>query len=516
MLLIMKKLLILLLCCVACTSSSVKEEKLSKVLKINLKDEPATLDPAKARDLQSITVMHMLFEGLVRIDPTGQPQLALAKSVAISHDLKTYTFILRPANWSTGEKIKASDFVLAWQKILTPDFHSDVAYQLYVLKNGKRVKQGENGPLGVRALDEQTLVVELEHPAAYFLELLSFPAFFPLPPTGESYNGPFLLDEWKHLDQITVKKNPSYWDAKTVQLNGIQMVMVQEDTEFKLFEKGQLHWAGSPLSTIPVDAIATLKKTGKLHIQPIAGTSFLRIQTEIPPLQNSKIRKALALAIERKAIVDHVTQGGQIPAFGLLPPSFHLAHDDYFHDGAKEDAKRLFEEGLAELGLEQMPTLTFTYASNGRAHLIAQAIQQQWKEALGISINLESIEPKIYIDKISHKQYQIALGSWIADYNDPINFLEVFKFKAASTNNTEWESPEYIRLLDATSNINNPKERYALFARSEQLLIDAMPIIPLFHYTMLYLKDDRLKGAILSNLGSVDFKWASLDNPDHE
>lgn len=510
--------------CQSCSTQGVQPKKL---VKINLGGEPCTLDPRKARDISSQAVMRMLFEGLTRIGPTNFPELALAETIEVSKDLKTYTFILRPSQWSNGDPVTAADFVYSWQTTLSPGFLSDYVSNLYLIKNGRAVKEGRLPieQLGVTAVNDHTLVVELEYPTPYFLELLSFPVFFPIHQGmdrknpnwalgSDAYvsNGPFSLASWRHHDLLVAHKNPRFWASEEVELDGIEMVMVQDDTEMKLFQKKQLHWAGSPLSTVPVDEISHLKRKNQLHIQPISGTVFVRINTQYGPLQHPKLRRALALAIDRQALVRHVTQGEQLPATSLLPPSLETGRGAYFKDGDVQAAQILFQEALTELKLDRttFPTLTFTYGASQRNYLIAQAIQQQWNQNFGIDIHLEAVDRKVYFNRISHQDYQLAYGDWLADFNDPINFLEVFKYKKQSTNNTHWENARYIELLDHSCGLIEQDKRDKLLGEAEGILMDAMPIIPIYHHSMLYLKDKELDGVLLTSLGHLDFRWATF------
>jgi len=502
-------------------------------LRINLASEPQTLDPRAARGLSDLTLMRMFFEGLTRIGKEEKPELALASKVDISEDLKTYTFHLRAANWTNGEPVTAEDFAYAWKKILDPKFPSDSAFQLYVIKNAKAVKQATApiDALGVQVVDAQTLKVELEQPTPYFLELVASPCFFPVHKktdetnthwmeNASSYvsNGPFSLAEWKHQNCILAKRNPTYWDSQAVALSEIEMVMVKEETELKMFEKRELDWAGSPLSALPVDALRELKSGKHLHVKPSLGTYFLRANVEKPPFDNPKIRWAFALAIHRQAIVEHVTQGNQIPATSIVPISMHLQNEPYFQDGDVEMARSLFKAILSELKIskEEFPEVVLTYAMNERNHLIAQALQQQWFEALGVHVRLEGIERKVYFDRLSKKDYQLSSGNWLADFNDPINFLEVFKYKATGTNNTQWEDPNYTELLDDSMRLSDLEKRKQILRHSERILMDAMPVIPLYHYTLLYLKDDKLKDVVLTSMGQVDFKWVRFARDSEE
>jgi oligopeptide transport system substrate-binding protein len=314
------------------------------------------------------------------------------------------------------------------------------------------------------------------------------------------------LEEWRHSDAIVVKKNPYYWDKAHVKLSGIELIMVNEETELKMYQKEELDWAGSPLSTLPLNALSELKKNKLLHQKPFLGTYFFRVNTQKAPFDNLQVRKALALALNRAEIVEHVTQGGQEPATGLIPLAMRAEPTPYFIDGDRAGAK----EALAGIDLAVLPEIKLLYISGERNHLIAQAVQQQWAEALGIEVKLEGVERKIYYDRISKKDFQLSAGSWTADYNDPMNFLEVFKYKTNGSNNTFWEDSRYGALLDQAEKTISANERSHLFQTAEKILIEQMPIIPVFHYTMLYLKNDRVQDVAVSALGSIDFKWAYL------
>jgi oligopeptide transport system substrate-binding protein len=519
---------ILLVVGFSCNSSSQKTQVgASQILRINIQEEPGNLDPRKARSLSGQTLVRMLFDGLTRVNKEEKNELALAEEVTVSADLKTYTFRLKECAWSNGNPVLASDFAYAWKKMLSPDFPSDTASHLYVIKNGKAAKEGKVGleQVGIKVLNEKTLEVELENPTPYFLELVSFPGFFPVnqkvdennpswAQNAATYvsNGPFRVAQWKHQDHFTLVKNDQYWDAKAVKLSSLELQMLQEETELKCFEKQQLDWAGSPLSTLPVDALKFLKEENKLHVKELLGTYFFRVNTQTGPLSHPSLRKAFALALNRQALVDHVTQGDQIPATGLLPLSFHVQKQPYFQDGNLVEAKRLFEEAISELKLlpEQLSEISLLYRVSERNHLIAQTVQQQWFEAFGVRVKLESVEGKVYFDRISKQDYQLSAGSWIADFADPINFLEVFKYKTGS-NNTHWENPRYIELLDQSMQAVDPQQRTELFAEAEQILMEGMPIIPVFYYTMLYVNQPYLKDVVLSSMGQIDFKWAYIE-----
>jgi oligopeptide transport system substrate-binding protein len=502
-------------------------------LRINIGVDPQTLDPRKARELTSVTLMHMFFEGLTRISKTGDVELALAESVEVSDDGLQYRFHLRKTFWSNGDLVTSNDFAASWLAVLDPQFPTDVASQLYVIKNARKARMGEMNleQVGIQTPDPYTLVVELEEPVPYFLQLISMPSFYPVPKIAntdsnwstnpETYvcNGPFTLNTWKHADVICALKNPRYWEAKEVSLGEIDLYMMSVNTEIQMFEERKLDWAGSPLSTIPVDAVRELKNSEVLHVSPFSATYFLRVNTadkllgKKNPASNPLFRKALAFSLDRQAITEHVLQGGQIPAIRLVPPQMGLSEKGYFHDGYQQNALSFLMDALLELDLtlETLEPIKLSYFSSERNAAIAQAIQRQWEMGLKIKVELEAVEPKIYFQRISQKEFQLAAGSWTADFNDPINFLEVFKYKDASANNTNWESSKYIDLLNQSGLCMDLKERKRLLREAEQILMDQMPIIPVFHYALNFLQSQGLKEVALSPLGQVDFRWAHIE-----
>lgn len=518
---------IVILSGVSCQSGSPALSSKPSVFRVNIQDEPHSLDPRKVRQLSGLALVRGLFDGLMRINREGKPDLAVAERVAISPDGKTYTFYLRKSHWSNGDPVTAHDFAYAWKTRLTPDFPSDTADVLYVIKQAKAAKEGRVplSEVGVRAESDHILVVELENPTAYFLELVAHPSWVPVNQqvdqktphwfqNASSYvsNGPFSIASWEHASSLVLQKNPSYWDQEAVHLSGIEFYMLAEETELNMFEKKEVDWAGSPLSTLPLDAIKSFKKTPLFGSITGCSTDFLRLNTRLDFLSDPRIRRALALAINRKELTEHVTQGGQVPALGLIPPSIEGGGNLYFADADVVEATRLFEEALRDRGLkkENLPEISYLYRSSARNHLLSQAIQQQWKEVLGFNIKLESVESKVFFSRISKKDYQIAFGNWVADFADPINFLEVFKTKEGS-NNTEWENRSYAELLDKASVLPRSETRLALLKEAEEILMKEMPIIPLYYMSMVYVVQPYVKGIALSPMAQIDFKWAEIE-----
>jgi oligopeptide transport system substrate-binding protein len=225
------------------------------------------------------------------------------------------------------------------------------------------------------------------------------------------------------------------------------------------------------------------------------------------------LRKALALAINRQEIIDHVVQGNQIPASGLVPLSFGLQDAPYFQDGNVAEARRLFNEVLErmQLSVKTFPEIKFLYVGSERNHLTAQVIEQQWYKAFGIRVKLESCELKFFFDRLHKQDYQLAFSDWIADFNDPINFLDVFRYKKGSSNDTQWENADYAQLLERSGTEVDPHKRLQLLKQSEKIFMEEMPILPLYYSTMLYVQQPRLKDVVVSSMSVLDLKWANVE-----
>lgn len=539
---LIKGLKIGILCCAlvalsACKNGSDKSKKAETTLHIATTDDPGTMDPRLARNLYSAQFMHILYEGLMRTDENGQPQLAAAESVEASLDLMTYTFTLRPSKWSNGEPVTSSDFAYSLKTSLDPSFPAPNAYQLFDIVGARGAKEGKQsiGKVGIETPDERTLIIHLENPNPYFLDLVTFHGFFPVYqkndvtnptwPDGPAEvvitNGPFKLKEWKHNQYAIAEKNPNYWDVGKVKLGELKFSMIEGATALQLFEQNKLDWIGSPLSTIPTDTIPGLRAENRLSTSPAAATYWFRVNVTAQPLTSIKLRQALSYAIDRKNIVQHIAQGNQIPATGIIPPSFMSYHEPYFKDHDSVEARRLFQEAITELNLsiDNFPTITISYGPDDVLHKIAQAIQQEWSSLFPVpqgTFQLHRLESKVLSQNVSNGGYQLAIGSWFADFKDPVNFLDVFKFAANGTNNTHWENQNYITLLDQASIERDPIKRRDLLERAEKLLISEMPVIPLFHASYNYAKTPKLRGAYLSDLGYIEFKNAYIGSKSSE
>lgn len=504
-------------------------------LRVNILSEPPSLDPATATDTTSSAVLKAVFEGLTRGTPDGEYVPAQAEDIQVSDDGLTYTVTLRDdIQWSNGDPVTAEDFEYAWKHVLDPETaDTDYAYQLYVIKNAEAVKSDDKplDALGVEVLSEKELEITLENPTPYFMELLAFPTYFPVnkevaeehpkwyTDAGPNYvtNGAFTLEKWEHKDQITMKKNEDYWDAENVHLETIQMFMIDDgNTELSMFENGELDWAGAPTGSLPLAATDALKQSGELTIHPIAGVYYLSFNIEAEPFTNKKVRKAFSLAMNRQALIDNVLKRGQLPAMALVPPSIWEENEEgYYDDNNVERAKQLLEEGLDELGWskDELNDVTLSYNKEGENGKIMQAVQEMWNKAFDISLKMDNAEWKVYLDKLSEGNYQVGRMGWLGDFNDAINFLEIFR-TVGGNNYTNWEDEEFKKLLDESAEQTDPAERKETLKKAEDIFMEARPIAPLYFYTHTWVKADYLKDVYIDGLGNVDYKWAYIEEHD--
>jgi len=508
------------------SNAAKSENKVPQVLRINIHQEPSTVDPGIAEDNVSGGITRATFDGLTRLDKDAKPMNSVAQDVKVSEDGLTYTFTLRDSKWSNGEPLTAHDFEFAWKRALDPKTASNYAYQLYYVKNGQKFHTGKGtaDEVGVKALDDKTLEVKLENPTPYFLELTAFYTYYPVskkvveanPNWAKEAathvgNGPFKMTAWEHKSKIVLEKNENYWDKDNVKLDKIEMAMIEdENTELSMFENGELDWAGQPLSQLPTDAIPALKDAGTLVIHPKATMYWYKFNTEKAPFNNAKIRKAFAYAVNRQEIVDNITQAGQVPAMGLLPQTMAVKPEGYFKDNDVETAKKLLEEGMKELGITELPSITLSYNTVERHKKIAEAVQDQWKKALGVDVKLANKEMKVHLEDMHQGNYQIGRLGWNADFNDPINYMEMYRDKDGGNNDTRWENARYKELIIQSAKETDPEKRKALFAEAEQIFMDEMPVIPIFNDVDVWAQSDKVKGVQVDGLGFVDFKWAEM------
>lgn len=501
------------------------------VFKLNLSSgEPPSLDPSLMTDSSSYAVARGLFEGLTRIDESGAILPGIAESWDISENGLTYTFHLRNnAKWSNGDPVTAGDFVFSWTRTLKPETASEYAYQLYYIAGAEEYNAGETtntDGLGIKAVDDYTLEVTLKSPAPYFLGLTSFFTYYPEHQSiannpawatdADSFisNGPYKMSEWSHNNSITLVPDDNYYAKDEIKFTKVEFSMVSDSsTELNMYETGELDYAGAPQGTIPTDQIAALQQTkgDELKIQGTAGMYFYQFNTTEPPFNNAKIRKAFAMSINRQTLIDSVTMGGQTPAFGFVPPGLigekeefrTEVPDNYFTEDA-EEAKKLLAEGMQELGLTEFPQVSLTYNTDDNNKKIAEAIVEMWRTNLGVDVGIENQEWGVFLQNRNSLNYQIARSGWFADYDDPMTFIDLFS-SWSGNNGSGFANDKYDALVKEAYATNEPSARMKAMAEAEKILMDEMPIIPLYYYTNVYMIKPDIKGVFNDFSGAIDW-----------
>ena len=522
--------------CGAEKPSGINSDTDAAILTFNLNSPPETIDPGRVVGQPDMTVVNAVMEGLTRYNVFGELEPAMATHWDISEDQSTYTFYIREeAKWSNGDPVTAHDFEFAWKRVLDPEYASRYAYQLYYIVNAFEYNNPENTHVtdpdlvGVTALDEHTLKVVLNAPAPQFLGLTAFPTYFPVhretvesnPNWAEDIetyinNGPFKIDKWQEQQRIELVKHEMYWDKDNVQLDRLVFTLVSEQgTSLAMYEAGSL----DVLYNIPSQDLERLKGESRelkfAHDLSIAKYLF---NTAIKPFDDPRVRKALAMAIERQDIVDYVTRAGERPAYAYVPygvpditetKDFSETGGEYFTENLEYARELLSQAGFP--GGKGFPEATLLITDSEDNLRIAQAVQEMWRKNLGIdTIKIQPNEWGTYLQSIFAGQYQIAGAGWSADYIDAMTFLDVY-VAGGGNNVTGWGSSEYDQLISMAKSSNNRAERVQAMHRAEEILMAEMPIIPLFYYTKPYMIKNHVNNVGVPSFGpQMEFKWAYI------
>lgn len=534
-----RHLLVLFTCLVALLTAGCGKRETAvaagnrdQVIHIGNLSEPTDLDPHLISSHQDFQVVMSLFEGLVQYHPeTSEPTAAVAERWETSTDNLTWTFHLRSnAKWSNGDAVTAHDFVYAFRRMLMPGLGAEYANMLFVLKNAEEVFSGklkDPAQIGARADNDHTLVITLARPTPYLLSMLCHSAWFPVPrATIEKFgkadqrgnpwtrvgnlvsNGYFRLAEWKPNQFIRVTRSDTYWDRDQVKLQAAVFYPIESaDAEERSFRSGQLHVT----STIPISKIAVYEKEKSPSYRPHAylGSYVFRFNVNVPPLNDPRVRRALAMAIDRETLVREVTRGGQLPAGNFCPPNLagFTAKARVPHDPTA--AKKL----LAEAGFPDgkgFPKIEILFNTNEGHRQICEAIQQMWRKTLGVEIGLYNQEAKVWNDSMRTLNYQIARFAWIGDYLDPSTFLDIMTGDNGN-NQTGWKHAEYDRLITAASNTADRARRYEYYQRCEEILAEECPIAPIYFYARNNLRRPEVKGWHGNLLDNHPLKGVYLD-----
>lgn len=532
---VLKLLCLALLVSCGGAENNVTQGNKEKILHFGNGAEPQELDPHIVTGIPEHNIIAALLEGLVAKNPqTLEPEPAVAERWEIGEDGKTYTFYLRSdARWSNGDPVTAEDFVWSWRRALLPALGNQYAYMLFSVVNAEAFASGEIDDftqVGVKAIDAHTLVVSLVNPTPYFLQLLDHYSTYPVHrATIEKFgradergtrwtragnyvgNGPFVLETWQLNKVIRVRKNPFYWDAGAVRLNGIDFRPIENvSTEERMFRAGQLHIT----QTLPIDKVPWYRehRPEVLQVAAYLGTYYYRFNVASPQFKDPRVRRALNLAIDREAIVQRITKGGEIPAYTFTPPDTmgYTAQSDLRFD--PQEAQRLLREAGFPNG-RGFPATELLYNTSEGHQKIAVALQQMWKKNLNIEIGLNNQDWKVFLSSVNLGQYSLSRAGWIGDYVDPNTFLDMW-VSGGGNNQTGWSNSRYDEIvLKLAPAAPTQAERYQLLQEAEGILLDELPVIPLYIYTSKSLIQPSVHGVYGNLLDYIAYKhvWLSAD-----
>jgi len=513
--------------------------------------EPRTLDPHRVSWLPEIELAAAMFEGLTRLNPeTFEPEPAVASHWEKSADGRTYTFHLREtARWSTGEPVTAEDFRFAWLRVLDPRTEAQYASLLFVISGAEEYyrsrlneEAGDDWPaemVGIEVCDERKLRVRLTNSCPYFLELTSFVTLAPAHrPTLRRWayrdgqvlrntqhlwtrpgtivtNGPFVLARWEFKRSIRLQYNPWYWDAATLGVRSIEAWIAGDPGAALIgYHTGRtdlVRWLDRPVAEV----LQREQQAGERHDYYSGdrlATFFYRVNCRRPPLNNPDLRKALSLALDRRALCEHVLRLGERPAFTLVPPTVEHLMRAVESDGRVvcyrppsglgrdwTDEQRVAAARKYLLSSSFQPQaasrpLEIIFPPDAEQRALAEAIQAMWEETLGIRVVLRTLEPKVLSTRIRDLDYDVARSDWFGDYLDPTTFLNLFTSDSGQ-NRTGWSNPCYDRLLAEAAGEDVAERRFELLTQAEQILVEEeLPILPVFHRRGNYLLSPRFTG----------------------
>ena len=514
-------------------------------LAVCLASEPQTIDPALNSAVDGAIMINHMFEGLVKWVDDGEGNAVTAPGQAESWEkvvnddgTVTYTFTLRDGiKWSDGQPVTAGDFEYSWKRLANPETAADYCYMIDMVQGYAAVADGSADPdtLGVKAIDDKTLEVTLSYDCPYFEEIMAFPATFPVRQDMvegndewtydvSTYvgNGPYKMAEWSHNAYILAEKNENYYDYENLGPDTIRFTLLDDaNAMLAAYNSGELDF----IENFPTDEMANYLASGEITVADYLGTYYVCFNTEDEVFSDPLVREAFSLAIDRNYIVENVSQAGEVPATAYVPSGVNDAAgpsgDDFrtvggeYYSVAAEDYEANCEKArelLAEAGYpngEGFPTVEYTYNTDDKHKAIAEALQNMWQEVLGVTVTLSNQDWNVFLESRKQGDYQIARNGWIADYNDPCSFLDMW-YTDGGNNDAQYSNPEYDALIDQAKATSNQEERMAAFHAAEDILIEQDSVLaPIYFYTQPYMLADDIQGMYYTPLGYFFFGYTS-------
>lgn len=510
-----------------------------------LASEPQTIDPALNSAVDGAIMVNHFFEGLVKWVDDGEGNAMTAPGQAESWEkvvnddgTVTYTMKLRDGiKWSDGKEVTAGDFEYSWKRLANPETAADYCYMIDMVQNYAGIANSESDPdtLGIKAIDDKTLEIVLSYDCPYFEEIMAFPATFPvrqdLVEGNDEWtydvatyvsNGPYKMKEWSHNAYILAEKNENYYDFANLGPDTIRFTLLDDaNAMLAAYKSGELDF----IEELPPDEMANYLASGELTVADYIGTYYVCFNTEDEVFSNPLIRKAFSLAIDRNYIVENVSQAGEVPATGYVPAGVNDAagpgSDDFrtvggeYYSVAEEDYEKNCEEAralLAEAGYpngEGFPTVEYMYNTNDKHKAIGEALQNMWQEQLGVTVNLSNQDWNVFLESRKQGDYQIARNGWIADYNDPCSFLDMW-YTGGGNNDAQYSNKDYDAKIDAAKATAVQEERMKAFHEAEDILIEQDNVLaPVYFYTQPYMIKDDIQGMYYTPLGYFFFGYTT-------
>ncbi len=515
----LRSTLILVLTVFTATACSKKEPSATaggpapKILLYGNGAEPQDLDPQTVTGVPENKLINAFFEGLVSYGPEEQGTVGgVAERWDISPDGLVYTFHLRSAaKWSNGDPVTARDFVRSYQRLLTPAVAAEYAYKFNAVIGAEDYRAGtlkDFSQVGFKTPDDHTLEIRLKYRVPYLLEAMKHYAWFPVHiPTVEKHggltrrgtawtrpenfvgNGPFVLKSWRPNQMIVATRSPTYWDRAAVQLDEIHFFPTENlETEERMFRTGQLH----KTYELPAAKIDVYQRDfpQSYRSDPYYGSYYFRFNTTRKPLDDVRVRRALSIAIDRESLVKNVVRGGMQAAYALTPPTAKFTPRARL-TGDVAEARRL----LAEAGYPEgrgFPRIELLYNTHENHRRVCEALQEMWRQNLGIEVGLLNQEWKVYMRSMDVLDYDMARGGWIGDYDDPNTFYDTF-ITGGGNNRTGWSNARYDQLLRDTGTAPDEAARMELYQQMEEIILKELPIMPVYFYRKVYALSPKVQ-----------------------
>ncbi len=511
----MKKVLVLLFVILGIMIYGAKKE-----ITVNFEYEPygSNLDPQLSMGSTVTNMSPLLLEGLTRQNEKGEPVPGIAEKWDISEDGLVWTFYLRDAKWENGDPVTANDFKFAWIRALDSKNAAEYAYMLFPVKGAYEFNGGKGSKeeLGIKVIDEKILEVTLNNPTMYLDSLLTFPVYTPL---NEKYfnmhkdeyaedagkimsNGPYKLVKWDHYNELVLEKNENYWDKSKVKTEKIRIKLIKDISKsLKAFENNEIAFTG-----ISSELYSEYSKDKRL-VSYDNSVWYLEYNLKNDFLANKKIRQALTMAVDKEELGE-ILQGMGKPAYGYVP-EFIMGVNKSFREEAgniyphynPKNAKRLFEEGLKELGFNEAPEMILIFNDQGNNKKIVEYVQEKIKKELGYNLEIKALSFKERMLKMVEKNFDIVLAGWGADYNDALSFMDLWVTDGGN-NNTSYSNPKYDELIKTAQTSPDKKVRIQAMIEAEKILGEDMPIGMLCFGKRMFLVNPRFKNIKFKPVGS--------------